>query len=750
MKIKFKKILLMIMLIALMLTPNKILAATIKADSICTGCSEEYYNILNYKINGRYAYMYLNKSDSYRMHGYKDGDTRLFCVDPTRKHGTSYTADKIYNGTFKTRMDSSGWYSRMVSHLADIQKILSCRTAGPDGSAAAQALIWELVSNERNGLPSYVNKILKNKDYKTNKIDGFIPIYSRLDSDVKKYYHSTLRCAARYNIIPSFASSSQAYAKPIKLTNYSNGSYSYTFKDSNGVDNNLLKYYIVTSSDDSSVKVSKTNSSITVTSSREIKENAPVLITLKYAKKDDGDYLKDDDMRYYYASKEVNNKYPQALIAGSRAGTVSYLKVYTPTKTVEPTPTPTPTPTTYNTVSVPNYHLRVKKVDEEGNAIEGVTFKIYSNSSLTQEVATIKTNADGWATYEDIRTIGKYYVKEVSAPDGYVTSDEVKPIDVTSSNRFDLSYAEASSAFVNKYSHLKLSKRTIDENGNQINITDYSEASCKGTYKGPVFIIKKENKPMYFKEKSPGKYKIVSSKESGATEEVKTCNGDFDIVAITSGCYDVTEKEAPEGYTLPENATQRVCVVKGQESTVTVMYNGVTGVVFNKINENGILISGGKFALQKKINGVYKDLQMKHESGAIYSYIDQEDKNANSNSYIMETNNGVINIKNLPQGEYRFVEKEAPDGYDLIKDKDSKATFTISDKGITEKKGENSDNFYQVKLVNKQTKVEGSSDSAELIVTIITGRKVINYVLLIGGLAVLLIVLIIIRKKFKK
>ena len=183
---------------------------------------------------------------------------------------------------------------------------------------------------------------------------------------------------------------------------------------------------------------------------------------------------------------------------------------------------------------------------------------------------------------------------------------------------------------------------------------------------------------------------------------------------------------------------------------MTVMYNGVTGVVFNKINENGILISGGKFALQKKINGVYKDLQMKHESGAIYSYIDQEDKNANSNSYIMETNNGVINIKNLPQGEYRFVEKEAPDGYDLIKDKDSKATFTISDKGITEKKGENSDNFYQVKLVNKQTKVEGSSDSAELIVTIITGRKVINYVLLIGGLAVLLTVLIIIRKKFKK
>lgn len=744
MKIKFNKILLMIMLIALMLTPNKILAATIKADSICTGCDSKEYNIKGYtgcSQKGKLCIMNASK-----MHGYKDGDTRLFCVDPTRKHGTYYTASEDYKGNFKTRMNNTYYYNNMVNHLADIQKILSCRTAGQDGSAAAQALIWELVSNERNGLPSYVNKILKNKDYKTNKINGFIPIYSRLDSDVKKYYHSTLRCAARYNIIPSFASSSQAYAKPIKLTNYSNGSYSYTFKDSNGIDNNLLKYYIVTSSDDSSVKVSKTNSSITVTSSREIKENAPVLITLKYAKKDDGDYLKDDDMRYYYATSKINNKYPQALISGSRAGTVSYLKVYTPTKTVEPTPTPTPT--TYNTVSAPNYHLRVKKVDEEGNAIEGVTFKIYSNSSLTQEVATIKTNADGWATYEDIRTIGKYYVKEVSAPEGYVVNDEIKPVDVTSSNRFDLSYAEASSAFVNKYSHLKLSKRTIDENGNQINIKDYSEASCKGTYKGPVFIIKKENKPMYFKEISPGKYKIVSSKESGVTEEVKTCNGDFDVISIPSGCYDITENKAPEGYTLPANPTQQVCVVKNQETTSAVMYNGVTGVVFNKIDENGLLISGGKFALQKKINGIYKDIQLKHESGAIYSYVENQE-NTNDNSYVLETDNGIINIKNLPKGEYRFVEKEAPEGYDFIKDKDSNAKFIINDKGITDLKGNSSGNYYLVKLVNKQTKIEGSYDSAELIVTITTGRKVINYLLIISILTILLTILIILRKRKK-
>ena len=54
------------------------------------------------------------------------------------------------------------------------------------------------------------------------------------------------------------------------------------------------------------------------------------------------------------------------------------------------------------------------------------------------------------------------------------------------------------------------------------------------------------------------------------------------------------------------------------------------------------------------------------------------------------------------------------------------------------------------KLVNKKTIAEGSYDSAELIVTIITGRKVANYALIIAGLAVLLTLFIILRNKFKK
>lgn len=145
---------------------------------------------------------------------------------------------------------------------------------------------------------------------------------------------------------------------------------------------------------------------------------------------------------------------------------------------------------------------------------------------------------------------------------------------------------------------------------------------------------------------------------------------------------------------------------------------------------------------------------LKYEEGVRYSYVENLKETDDDATYILETTNGTINVINLPIGEYRFVEKEAPEGYEAIKDKDSTATFTISDKGIfsTDKKGNQKPvtDYYQVKLVNQKTKVEGSYDSAELVVTIITGRKVANYVLIILGLVVLLGALIFLRKKFKK
>ena len=146
-------------------------------------------------------------------------------------------------------------------------------------------------------------------------------------------------------------------------------------------------------------------------------------------------------------------------------------------------------------------------------------------------------------------------------------------------------------------------------------------------------------------------------------------------------------------------------------------------------------------------NNIYRDVLLKKQDQGYYEYsaeLTEKDSNA---TYIFETTDndeekGKAFIKNLPPGEYRIVEKEAPSGYDLIEDKDSTAIVKINDVSH--------DDYYLTELINKKTSIKGSSSSAELIVTITTGRKVPNYIFIIGGLSVLLVITIILRKKVRK
>ena len=53
-------------------------------------------------------------------------------------------------------------------------------------------------------------------------------------------------------------------------------------------------------------------------------------------------------------------------------------------------------------------------------------------------------------------------------------------------------------------------------------------------------------------------------------------------------------------------------------------------------------------------------------------------------------------------------------------------------------------------MINHKVNKNGGDASAELVITITTGRKVLNYVLIVSSLAALLVIAIIIRKRIKK
>ena len=289
----------------------------------------------------------------------------------------------------------------------------------------------------------------------------------------------------------------------------------------------------------------------------------------------------------------------------------------------------------------------------------------------------------------------------------------------------------------NSPKEFNLIKYTVDENGKKIKLN----SDC-GTDKGPIFELQNsKGEKLYFTKMSNGVYNLSNSKVSGATTSLTTCNGEFKVYTLTECNYKITEVKAPEGLTLPSNPSKTLNVCRS-DKTVSFI-NGLTGLEFQKKDEDGNFISGGKFSLQMKVNNVYKDMLLKKREDGNYLYVENlKDTDEGATYELITDDDGIFTVSKLSPGEYRVVEKEAPEGYELVKDKDSKALVTITD--------ENKDGYYITEMINHKVSSSGSNAFAELVITIITGRKVINYVFIISSLLVALTILLLVRRKLKK
>ena len=674
---------------------------------------------------------------------------RVFCVEPGAKFTPASGITGYSEGT--TAPTSSGHLYDVSGDVEHLKKILSCWHEETSSIIAEQALVWELVTEERSSINAtdilggtYKPKMSDGKVYGDNS--GVTSLYERIyalrnDSKGKNIYSeykAILRCAARFNIAtPSWAGATSSAAKAQELSTYNDSTqtFSRTFSHGSIIASDLFKYYTFKingtevnckkGATASNVKCSCDNAKCTFSTTSVISKSSPVKVEFKYTYQNDGSTkLRTDAVKYYTKSGY------QALMDGSTSKSF-YINLYTDTK--------------------PTYQIKITKKDSEtGKAIEGVKFNIYSDSAAKNKIGTTTaTDKNGVATYSKISKIGTYYIKEAETKDGYKTNGNIYSVAVKAGNTVEKA-SYATKTITNTPTHLKMTKYTIDEDGNKTKLSgDACEipkcANEENRDNGPIFTITKDDKKVCVTETgTDGIYRFASLSAScadGTTDKIKTCKGEFSIANMPAGTYKVTEIATACGTTLPENNSKTITVAPGKDQAVT-MENGVSGVVFHKVNENGNLLTGGKFALQKKENGIYKDMLLVYDKGVIYKY-DSTKTEENGATYLLDTHDsGIINVIGLPTGEYRFVEKEAPEGYNAIKDKDSTATFTISDKS--------QDEYQQVELVNRKSKTVGSYDSAELIVTIITGRRVINYVVVIGGLIVLLGTAIFLRNKYKK
>ncbi|MBQ6950047.1 MAG: Cna B-type domain-containing protein, partial [Clostridia bacterium] len=305
-----------------------------------------------------------------------------------------------------------------------------------------------------------------------------------------------------------------------------------------------------------------------------------------------------------------------------------------------------------NTQSNTQYgDLRVEKIiSDNGKPLQGVTFGVYTRQGgygrpYTYElVGTMTTNRNGVAVYYDLPIIvwygvQPYYVKEISAPDGYkISNEEYVEVYLTADGMVtvDGNSDADGNAFENEIirGNMKLTKVAADDTSKTLGgaeFTIYSDASCT-TQVG----VMKTN---------PQGYADSTAIEQAGKQ------------GLLPGTYYVKETKAPAGYrsdgkvyTVKVLPDQTVDVVEGN---IITNEEGVTIKVEKKWKDKNFegerpefvnihLYRNGEY-MNKYIDlkeengwkGEFTDLEKYDENGKLYEYTLKEQETGWNNKYFI-------------------------------------------------------------------------------------------------------------------
>ncbi|WP_422388196.1 MSCRAMM family protein [Clostridium baratii] len=217
--------------------------------------------------------------------------------------------------------------------------------------------------------------------------------------------------------------------------------------------------------------------------------------------------------------------------------------------------------------------VKLKKVDTLGNVLEGAIFELYkdNNGSWDKQQGTYISDKDGIVEVKGLK-VGKYYLKEVKSPDGYLLSDKQYPFEIIRGNNITIDLGNVENIFVN--GSVKLEK--VDEENKPLN------GALFGLYNASNSLIKE-----------------VESDENGIVK----------VTDLAPGDYYLKEIKSPEGYKLDETK-YNFTIISGENETV---YAGKHVNVFNggsaellKVDEKNNVLEGAEFTLYKKVNGIGK------------------------------------------------------------------------------------------------------------------------------------------------
>lgn len=372
----------------------------------------------------------------------------------------------------------------------------------------------------------------------------------------------------------------------------------------------------------------------------------------------------------------------------------------------------------------------VKKVSADGGEpLNGAVFQVLDEGNNPIEDKIITTNGgSGKITLP----LGKYYLKETAAPEGYELNEELIPFEVTTNGRNTVTvkntpktgsltiqkadkdgkpllgaefkiYAAKGAARENPItlitdssgkavktgipygSYVAIESRAPEgyELDNTEHTFDIPQKNEDGTVSADISISVKNTKSRYAlsivkRDINDENKKLANTKFAvrggGFYAEVVTgADGTVTVEVPAAGEYSITEIAPPVGYTIDPN-TYTVNVSGHTEAGKEVEFiaeNYQTKVKLNKVDEKGIGLEGAEFSI---LGAEGKRAVKFKKEGSVYTYSEDGDFTA--------ITAGNADIVGLPVGDYILRENKAPANYVSLEDIRFRVRADLYDKAL--------------------------------------------------------------------
>lgn len=327
-------------------------------------------------------------------------------------------------------------------------------------------------------------------------------------------------------------------------------------------------------------------------------------------------------------------------------------------------------------------HIVINKVDAKtGEKVTGATFGIYTDSTCKTVAKAYKSDTDSTLVNAEIietatgvytcnnlpissATGTTYYVKELTAPEGYYLDTNVHAVTLKTANTtVSVSNEIGKSDFMEyPYGHATVIKEWKLDNSTADMTADEIAQMKAELEKSLYFTVKDSNGKYITATGADGVY--TYNGESTTEFRYVLKNSKFTIAELPTGDYTITEYSTLLDYTIKSENPVKITVVRNQTAKATFVNERDTGnasIIKKWTNPNG-LTTAQKAKIEKNVY-----FTVKNADGVYLKAVSKNGKYVYNGSQTAEARfmltNGKFELTELPTGKYTITEINKAEGY---------------------------------------------------------------------------------------